>query len=650
MITKKIFSRALLHQAFLISLLLLLCQQANAQGYSGTYLGRFSLPAGSKDKAAFYQNSLTIVIDKTGQVNGKIVFRGGSASEPDEWVKLSGDFRGNMEGSSIQTKGNGPFVMLDNKQEKTSEMGYRISGTFSIPGKPSHISGSLFVQSPGGSESKFLTFTADPSAEEGLRLTFPLGESPSVFDKGWKFAAECILNPGTDEEQDHTNSIKWSGTATFNPSVGPLSSPVFNSTGANKIILTVKDSKGNTLEKEYKIDVVPSAMYAHTGCLAIGSSDSHGCMACPHPVVGYITGSADDVTINSLAVACVGDRGTHVCCCGTNTFVLNEGDPRVLIHGKKVVMLGMSSDHCGGKGRVEKCMPHIGQLLVANDSVFYIDDWGKLSRYNAEKYGWDYGGYVGKTYVTKAKGLFTMSLLPKGELTAGPNSRLTVLSDQGGKMRIRVEKGTIMFNGHSSGEGEIEIVLKDCGLVLKGTSFSLVVDDQKMKLDMLLGAVLLKFNKSGETKEIVEGESVTSDFASVTGRSAVNREAVNKQWNEIASETPGTRITNFRDQPAEKQGWRKYLENKMVLIGAGTLLVLILLLILILFIRRHKRQKRKAQPLADTVEPANQPIVQPVQQEPQPAPAAGTMKFCPSCGNPLVPGTRFCGKCGFRLK
>lgn len=615
----------------------------------GTYKGRFSLPAGSQDNAAFYQNSLVIVIDKAGSVSGKLSFKGGSASEPDEYVRFAGTFKGQLQGSSFNATGSTTMLMIDNKQEKTDDASFSLSGNVNAIGSASQINGKLSITNSGKEGStEFLSFTASLSEGEGMQLTFPLGKSPMVFDKGWKFGASCILNEGTDSEIDLSNDIEWSGTATFSPAKGPLSSPSFTSDGENKIILTVQDAEGNVIEKEFKVEVVKASLYAHTGCLVTCSADAHGCPACPHVTTAFIKGSATDVTINGLPAAVVGDNGIHLACCGANTFELNEGDPGVLINGKQAVLFLAQTKHCGGSGIIRKSIPSLGQVLTANDSAFYIDPWGEQDRVNDDRYKRLETEYTGTTYITREKGNLTLSLLPKGILSVGPNSQVKILSDQGGVMKIQVDKGNVYFNGQSRGEGEVVIELKDCGLVLKGTRFSLFVDDQSMKLDLLEGNIDLKFNNSGETVSINEGESVTSDFNSVTERAAVDQLAVNKQWQQIAQNTPGVKVVEItEDATSGEPAWKKYF-NSTVLMAAGS--VVFILAILAGFLRRKKNRFKKVQRTPVQAPPQSPPTGYAANPGPimQPPPPVSSPKYCPSCGTPLKSGSKFCGKCGFK--
>ncbi|MEI6987646.1 MAG: PAAR domain-containing protein, partial [Rhodospirillaceae bacterium] len=183
-----------------------------------------------------------------------------------------------------------------------------------------------------------------------LQLTFPNGASPKVFTAGWTFGAKAILNPGTKGEKDVSAQVRWSGSGVFTPAVGAVSHPVFAREGANAIELTVTVNKQKYSAK-FTVEAV-RANHVTIGSWVACSADTHGCLACPHAVVGQIATGNPKVRINGRPVACVGDTGQHAPCCGPNTFKIVSGDPQVLVDGKPVARVGDQTQHCGGIGRV----------------------------------------------------------------------------------------------------------------------------------------------------------------------------------------------------------------------------------------------------------------------------------------------------------
>jgi len=165
-------------------------------------------------------------------------------------------------------------------------------------------------------------YSGEESPSVDLDLIYPAGKSPRVFTEGWIFGARCIVNPGSDE-RDISGTVRWSGSATFNPEVGAVSRPDFHGPGKNTIILTV-DVGDKTIEKRFQVTAIRPATYASIADLSHCQSDAHGCMACPHAVVGPIITGSQNVTINGKPAARVGDTGIAGACCGANMFAIKE--------------------------------------------------------------------------------------------------------------------------------------------------------------------------------------------------------------------------------------------------------------------------------------------------------------------------------------
>ena len=599
------------------------------------YTGHVTLiPKGPDHNAVYYTNKISMNVDASGNAELVADLKFGPKSDPGDYVSFNGSITGTFSGDELSISGPLEQAMQDGKKYTQESVHTRVTGM-----KQSDVITGTFYMRYDGKEESIMTFTLK-QGEIIPELLYPLGESPKVFDKGWKFGASFTSPDGDDLSEN----IKWSGTATFKPDKGPVSNPVFNNTGKNAIKLSVTDKSGNKFEKEYEIQVVAASNYAHSGCYAICKSDAHGCIGCPHPTTGYITGSATEVTIKSLPVAVVGDHGRTSGCCGANTFELTEGDPEVLINGKEAVLIGATTTHCGGMGIVSKSIPPLGQVLSANDSVYFIDPWGEKKSVTEGLYERLDTKYVGTTYIVGNNGSMTMSLLPNGLLTAGPNTQLKFLSDQNGVMTIQVDKGSIYFNGHATGTGKVVIQLKDCGLELKGTRFSLKVDQDQMKLDLLEGAVDFRLS-NGEFFGINEGESIVSDYNSIVSRGVADTNAVHSFWNEIAHNAQGSKMIEVTAvEKVQDKWWSKYLTLKWLLVSGGGLLLIILILLVIIYSRRKKSGQK----------PKNLPPLPPVRvNAPDPKTSIPTeipkIKFCPVCGNQLSAGIKFCGKCGYRI-
>ena len=183
-------------------------------------------------------------------------------------------------------------------------------------------------------------------------LTLPAGKSPKVFTKGWIFGAKCLVNPGTKDQFDISDQVRWKGTGTFKPDRGARSRPEFNTPGTNRITLYFEDEGKVMFERTFTVEAVDPAGYARIGDRAFCAADSHACGACPHPVTGPITSGSPTVLIDGRPAARVGDVGKHAACCGKNEFVIKQGDATVLIDGKPAARRGDATQHCGGSGRI----------------------------------------------------------------------------------------------------------------------------------------------------------------------------------------------------------------------------------------------------------------------------------------------------------
>ena len=82
--------------------------------------------------------------------------------------------------------------------------------------------------------------------------------------------------------------------------------------------------------------------------------DGHGCLACPHPVVGSAIKGSPDVNINFMPALRVIDTGIHVVCCGPNMWTAAKGSGTVFINGLAAHRQGDQDTHCGGSGKLIK--------------------------------------------------------------------------------------------------------------------------------------------------------------------------------------------------------------------------------------------------------------------------------------------------------
>jgi len=104
------------------------------------------------------------------------------------------------------------------------------------------------------------------------------------------------------------------------------------------------------------------------GDKAFCPSDSHGCLACSHPVSGPAVQGSPDVFTNSMPSVRVGDAGIHSACCGPNTWTAAKGSATVFINGAAAHRMGDKTTHCGGTG----------QLVEGSANVFIGDGTGSV--------------------------------------------------------------------------------------------------------------------------------------------------------------------------------------------------------------------------------------------------------------------------------
>lgn len=209
-----------------------------------------------------------------------------------------------------------------------------------------------------------------------IDFTYPLGYSPMVFTNGWKFGGKCIY-----KGKDLSSKIKWSGTATFTPAVGPESKPVFKWPGMNTITLTVMISPKEFLRQTMMVHAVSSDGYAAVGDQSYCAQESHGVSGDPRAITGAITTGSPDVLIRKSPAARMGDVGKTKGCSGANTFEIAEGDPLVLIKGRPAARQGDRTKHCGGAGAIKGEKPRIPvyksdmkQIVLPNGDLIVFSD------------------------------------------------------------------------------------------------------------------------------------------------------------------------------------------------------------------------------------------------------------------------------------
>ena len=98
---------------------------------------------------------------------------------------------------------------------------------------------------------------------------------------------------------------------------------------------------------------------ARVGDHSSAPADTHGCPACPHPVMGPSISGSRNVLTNGLPSVRVGDHGVHSACCGPNIWNAKTGSRSVLINGRLAHRLGDAVNHCGGLGKTVQGSPNV---------------------------------------------------------------------------------------------------------------------------------------------------------------------------------------------------------------------------------------------------------------------------------------------------
>ncbi len=101
------------------------------------------------------------------------------------------------------------------------------------------------------------------------------------------------------------------------------------------------------------------ALQGRMNDLAMADADSHGCPACPHPVIGPAIIGSPTVYVNGLPALRVSDFGTHAACCGPNMWQAGDGSSTVFYNFLPAHRMGDLTIHCGGVGRLVTGSPDV---------------------------------------------------------------------------------------------------------------------------------------------------------------------------------------------------------------------------------------------------------------------------------------------------
>lgn len=466
------------------------------------YKGTVSLiPKGPDFNAAYYVNKLSMKVDAGGTAVLTANLRFGPKTEPGDYIAFTGSISGTLQGNELQLSGSLNQAMQDGKRFVEEAVTTRVTGQK----EGDKITGTFYMRYDG-EETSTMTFTLNPG-ELAPELLFPLGSSPKVFDKGWLFGASFKITSKDNEEVDLTDKIEWSGTASFEPDKGASSRPVFNNIGENKIILTA-EYEGKKYSKEYKVVTVSSNLYARVGSKSLCQGDSHGTPADPLVCIGPVITGNGNVLIDGMPAACEGDRGVHAACGGPNNFVIVDGDPEVLINGKKAAKLGTLTRHCGGMGRIVSTDGGSG----TTDLLKGLSDDISITK-NGQKIPNNSKPEKGMTLKTGPKGLLMMSPDRNSVMMIMPNTTAVITGADGNDLVIEINEGTLFVNGEKANDNK-NLVIESINekLLRKGTRFLYCHDKDSSRLIVYEGEVEVTLKKENSTILVPAGKVYFNDF------------------------------------------------------------------------------------------------------------------------------------------
>lgn len=466
------------------------------------YKGTVSLiPKGPDFNAAYYVNKLSMKVDAGGTAVLTANLRFGPKTEPGDYIAFTGNISGTLQGGELSLSGSLNQAMQDGKRFVEEAVTTRVTGQK----EGDKITGTFYMRYDG-EETSTMTFTLNPG-ELAPELLFPLGSSPKVFDKGWLFGASFKITSKDNEEVDLTDKIEWSGTASFEPDKGASSRPVFNNIGENKIILTA-EYEGKKYSKEYKVVTVSSNLYARVGSKSLCQGDSHGTPADPLVCIGPVITGNGNVLIDGMPAACEGDRGVHAACGGPNNFVIVDGDPEVLINGKKAAKLGTLTRHCGGMGRIVSTDGGSG----TTDLLKGLSDDISITK-NGQKIPNNSKPEKGMTLKTGPKGLLMMSPDRNSVMMIMPNTTAVITGADGNDLVIEINEGTLFVNGEKANDNK-NLVIESINekLLRKGTRFLYYHDKDSSRLIVYEGEVEVTLKKENRTLLVPAGKVYFNDF------------------------------------------------------------------------------------------------------------------------------------------
>ena len=546
--------------------------------YTGTV--RIVWPGSENTEVYTSANLISITITPENEAKFVLHFKGGTSPEREDYVDLTCTVSGTVENGELKAKGSLRTELKEGKELQQSTNFVSFKGTIT----KNQATGKVYIYEKGtGSETTpYFAFTANAATDLKPELTFPAGNSPKVFNKGWVFGASFSITDVNGNTIDLSDKVTWSGTASFNPSTGKLSHPSFNTIGSNKIILKAS-YEGKTYKGEYNVITVDVEKYAHVGSMAFCPADVHIGPYGPMQVIGPILQGSPNVFINGLPASRVGDIGMHTICIGPNSFTVSSGDNEVLIDGKPAAMFESSqTQHCGGTGHI----------LGAHQN-FFVNTNADVTL-NSKQINGAINLSKDDEIKTGSKGLMSFSSGAQTGVTILPSTAVTIIDNNSEQMRLLIKYGSMLGNGNSSDGKKIAIELENLVVSQKVTKFSISTDSLESVIRVYDGSVTITDKTTGTASEVEAGSGY--NYENNSGRILALDDNTGEQFlrSHMATvDNKSFKVVYQESDTAAKTGdtgsfsLKGFIkENYLYITGA---LLVIALVIIFLFRRRNKK-------------------------------------------------------------
>lgn len=178
-----------------------------------------------------------------------------------------------------------------------------------------------------------------------------------------------------------------------------------------------------------------------------------------------------------------------------------------------------------------------------------------------------------------------------------------------------------------------------------GTQFVAEISPMKTIFTLLEGKVDYKFENSGETISLEDGEKIETNTQGVVERTKADPSEVEKLWGGFATAAGQITLAEFdATASSNNNGYLSSIRKYWIpiVIGVGLIFLLMIILVIVSKSRKHRLRQNQQLPRNDVIHKIDNEVLPPIS-------SVVAAKFCPTCGNPLMPTARFCGKCGNKI-